>query len=396
MCGASSGSRRARSSSALAADLGKSPFEAYATDVGAILSETGLLLRHLPKLVRPRRIRTPLLSQPARTTAVPEPWGAVLVFPAWNYPVALSLLPMVGAVAAGNTVVVKPSELAAASSALLAEHLSRYVDPDVVSVVPGGPDVAEALLTHRFGHIHYTGNARIGRVVMRAAADHLTPVTLELGGKNPAYVHGDTDVAITARRIFWGRLFNAGQTCMSPDYVLVQRSAEGPLLDAMVAWARSAYGADPAASPDLGRMVNDRHFDRVVGLLDGAGEIVLRRRPRPRHPLHRADDRAGRARRTTRSSARRSSGRCCPIVAVDAVDEAIDHVNRGTEPLTMYLFTEPAGRGRPHHRAHHRGLRRREPDVHPGVQPVACRSAVWGRAAWGRTRVSTASSASAT
>lgn len=188
---------------ALRQDLGKSPFEAYATDVGAVLSEVRLLMKHLPRLAKPRRIPTPLLSQPASTRLVPEPWGAVLVFPAWNYPIALSLLPAIGALAAGNTVLIKPSELAPASSALLARELPRYLDPRVLAVVEGGAEVAEALLIHRFGHIHYTGSAHVGRIVIRAAADHLTPVTLELGGKNPAYVHGDTDIDITARRIFW-------------------------------------------------------------------------------------------------------------------------------------------------------------------------------------------------
>jgi aldehyde dehydrogenase (NAD+) len=324
---------------ALRQDLGKSPFEAYATDVGAILSEVRLLMKHLPRLAKPRRIPTPLLSQPASTRLVPEPWGAVLVFPAWNYPVALSLLPAVGALAAGNTVLVKPSELARASSSLLAKELPRYLDPRVLAVVEGGPDTAEALLARRFGHIHYTGSARVGRIVMRAAADHLTPVTLELGGKNPAYVHGDTDMDITARRIFWGRLFNAGQTCMSPDYVLVRRPAERPLIDAMARWATAAYGPDPRHSPDLGRMIDDRQFDRVVGLLDGAGEVayggehdratryiaptILRDVP-PDHPILHEE----------------IFGPVLPVVAVDGPAQAVDHIRAGSEPLTMYVFTE--------------------------------------------------------
>ncbi|MBA2279967.1 MAG: aldehyde dehydrogenase family protein [Actinomycetota bacterium] len=323
---------------ALRADLGKPTFEAYASDVGAILSETALLMKHLPKLAKPRRIRTPLLSQPAKTRLVPEPWGAVLLFPAWNYPVALSLLPLVGALSAGNTVALKPSELAPASSSLLAEHLPCYLDGDAVAVVEGGPEVAEALLAHRFAHIHYTGSARVGRLVMRAASDHLTPVTLELGGKNPAYVHGDTDPDITGRRIFWGRLFNAGQTCMSPDYVLVRRSAEAPLIDAMARWATKAYGPDPRRSPDLGRMVSDRHFDRVVGLLDGAGEVayggdhdrasryvgptILRDVP-PDHPILHEE----------------IFGPVLPVVAVDGPGEAITEITSRPDPLTMYVFT---------------------------------------------------------
>lgn len=324
---------------ALQGDLGKPAFEAYASDVGAILAEISLLERHLPKLIAPRRVRTPLRSQPARTTMVSEPWGTVLIFPAWNYPVALALLPLAGALAAGNAAIVKPSELAPRSSELLARVLPRYLDRDAVAVVEGGPEVAAELLVHRFGHIHYTGSATVGRVIMRAAAEHLTPVTLELGGKNPAYVHGDTDTAITARRIFWGRLFNAGQTCMSPDYVLVRRGHQDALIDAMADWARATYGPDPRQSPDLARIVNDRHFDRIVGLLEGAGDIayggdhdratryigptIVRNVPDD-HPILYEE----------------IFGPILPVVTVDGPSDAIAHITARSEPLTMYIFSD--------------------------------------------------------
>ena len=217
------------------ADLGKPAFEAFAADVGGVLGELAVIRKNLFTAMAPRRLRTPMRAQPARSLLYPEPWGAVLLLPAWNYPVGLAILPLLGALAAGNTVALKPSEVAAASASVLARSLPDYVDAEAVRVFEGGAEVAEELLRHRFGFIHYTGNARVGRMVMRAASEFLTPVALELGGKNPAYVHRDTDVVIAARRIMWGRLFNAGQTCISPDYVLVDREIERDLVAAMVA-----------------------------------------------------------------------------------------------------------------------------------------------------------------
>jgi aldehyde dehydrogenase (NAD+) len=324
---------------ALRADLGKPAFEAYASDVGGVLSEVALLERRLQQLARPRRIRTPLRAQPAVTALYPEPLGVVLVLSAWNYPVGLSLLAVAGALSAGNAVALKPSEVAPASAALLADRLPSFVDPDAVRVFEGGAETAGSLLAHRFAHIHYTGSGRVAREVMRAAAAHLTPVTLELGGKNPAYVHTGTNLEIAARRIFWGRLFNAGQTCVSPDYVLVDRDLEEPLLDAMVAWARSAYGPEPRRSPDLARIVNGRHHARLVELLDGCGEIVLGGDHDPTdryfaptivrgvaddHPLMQEE----------------IFGPILPVVAVDGPDDAIERINRRPQPLTMYVFTD--------------------------------------------------------
>ena len=326
---------------AVRADLGKPDFEAYASDVGGVLAEVKLLRRRLPELARPRRIRTPLRAQPAATALYPEPWGVVLVLSAWNYPFGLAMLALAGAVSAGNAVALKPSEVAPTSAALLAARLPEFVDNDAIKVFDGGADVAEELLRHRFGHIHYTGSAGVARSVMSAAAAHLTPVTLELGGKNPAYVHPDTDLEIAARRIFWGRLFNAGQTCVSPDYVLVDRRVERPLVEAMIAWARSAYGPDPGRSPDFARIVDRRHFDRLAGLLDavvGPAEIVyggdrdaadlyigptIVRGVRDDHPLMRDE----------------IFGPILPVIAVDGPDDAIDRINDRPQPLSMYVFT---------------------------------------------------------
>jgi aldehyde dehydrogenase (NAD+) len=278
-----------------------------------------------------------LRAQPATSWLQPEPWGAVLVLSAWNYPIGLSVLPLIGAVAAGNTVALKPSEIAPASADVVASRLPTYIDEEAVRVFTGGPEVAEELLGYRFGHIHYTGSARIGRRVMRAAAEHLTPVTLELGGKNPAYVHRDTNLEIAARRIFWGRCFNAGQTCISPDYVLVDEAVADELVEEMVDWARRAYGDEPQRSPDLARMVDDRQLERVARLLDGPLDVayggrvdatdryvaptIVRDVPDD-HPLMAEEIFA-------------------PILPVQRVPDpaaAIARIRRHPQPLTMYVF----------------------------------------------------------
>ena len=323
---------------ALFTDLGKPEFEGFASDVGAVILEIKTLRKNLPRQLRPRRVRTPLTSRPARSYLYPEPLGVVLVTPAWNYPVGLAVLPAAGALAAGNAVALKTSEVAPTTASLMMALLPNYLDRQAFDVFLGGPEVAEELLQERYGHIHYTGNSRVGRSVMRAASATLTPVTLELGGKNPVYVHRDADIATAARRIMWGRMFNAGQTCLSPDYVLAHRSIKRQLLAEMKKWIAEAYGSDPQVSPDLARIVNDRHFDRVIALLDGAGEIVAGGKferatryvaptivdePDLEHPLM-TEEIFG------------------PIIAVLGVDdpaEAVAFVAARAQPLSAYVFT---------------------------------------------------------
>jgi aldehyde dehydrogenase (NAD+) len=328
--------------SALAADLGKPEFEAYAADIAAVLSEASLLIGQLPKLIRPRKVPTPMLNRPATSWIYPEPVGPVLLLPAWNYPFGLALLPLLGALAAGNPVALKPSELAPRSAELIAETLTRYVDPESVKVFEGGPNCAQALLQQKFGHIHYTGSASVGRLVMTAAAAHLTPVTLELGGKNPAYVHSSADVDVAAKRIFWGRMMNAGQVCLSPDYVLVDREVQNQFLDAVKRAGAKFYGPDPQLSRDFARIVNDRHFDRICALIDGAGDIVL----------------GGQTDRSTRYVAptvivnvddqhpimrEEIFGPVLPVRTVSGPDEAIEYIRTLPTPLATYVFAnDPA------------------------------------------------------
>lgn len=259
---------------ALRADLGRPPAEAYAGDTALVRREVDHALRHLSAWARPRRVRSILMHLPARSEVVPEPYGVVLVMSPWNFPVQLSLNPAVGAIAAGNCAILKPSPLAPATSALLAELVARTFDPAHLTVVEGGIEPAEALLRQRLDHVFFTGSPEAGRRVMAAAALHLTPVTLELGGKSPCIVDADVDLDVAARRIAWGKFFNAGQTCVAVDYVLADRRVKPALLDRLGAAIRTFYGDDARRSPDFGRIVDDRHYERLAGYLRHGRAVV--------------------------------------------------------------------------------------------------------------------------
>ena len=254
---------------ALAADLGKPPVEAY-FEVVAVRQELRLCQRQLRRWMAPRPVPVPLSQRPGQARLLPEPLGCVLIIGPWNYPFSLTIQPLVSALAAGNSAVLKPSEHAPRTSALIAQLVARHLEPAVVQVVEGDGAVASELLQLRFDHIFFTGGGRVGRLVMEAAARHLTPVTLELGGKSPAIVLADADLDTTARRLIWGKGLNAGQTCIAPDHVLVEASVRPALVERLTREITRHYGEDPLASPDLARIVNRPQFERLYGLLEGA------------------------------------------------------------------------------------------------------------------------------
>ncbi|MCZ7536594.1 MAG: aldehyde dehydrogenase family protein [Acidimicrobiia bacterium] len=323
---------------ALAADVGKPPIEAYAADLGFVTGDVDLALKHLDRWTRPRRVRTPMTSQPAKSSIVREPLGVVLVIAPWNYPIQLQLAPMVAAIAAGNAVVAKPSEVSPRCSALLGRLIPEYLDPEAIAVVEGGVTETTALLDERFDHIFYTGNGRVARVVMAAAARNLTPVTLELGGKSPTIVARDAKIELAARRIAWGKFLNAGQTCIAPDYVLVDRAVEEPLLDALASTVRKFYGADPRHSPDYARIVNDTHFRRLEKLLHDGRTVVggeTYEAARYIAPTILAD-----VSPDAPVMDEEIFGPILPVIAVDGVGEAISFVRERDKPLALYVFTE--------------------------------------------------------
>jgi aldehyde dehydrogenase (NAD+) len=254
-------------------DLGKPAVEAYGGEVAVLLHEIDLAIRKLAAWARPRRVPTPLALFPGVSRIAPEPYGSALIIGPWNYPFQLALGPLIGAMAAGNCAVVKPSELAPHSSALMAELLAAHFDPAYIAVCEGGIEETRQLLAQPFDYIFFTGGTRVGKVIMAAAAQHLTPLTLELGGKNPCIVAPDANLAVAARRIMWGKCFNAGQTCVAPDYVVAHRTIKAELLERMTAMIPRFYGSNPLASPDYARIVNDAHVRRLSGLLR-EGEIV--------------------------------------------------------------------------------------------------------------------------
>lgn len=329
---------------ALRLDLGKPALEGFITDIAFVRAEIAETLRHLDQWLRPERAKVPVKQKPGTARIHRDPLGAVLIIGPWNYPIQLVLAPLVGAIAGGNTAVIKPSEVSEHSSRVLARLVPRFLDPDAFAVVEGGVTETTALLAEHWDHIFYTGNGTVGRVVMAAAAKHLTPVTLELGGKSPVIIDRSANLDVAARRIVWGKFLNAGQTCIAPDYLLVDRTVEGPLLARMSDAVRSFYGADPRTSSDYGRIINERHFERISKLVDGegAGDVVFGG----------ARDAASRyfaptALRGTDATAaimqEEIFGPVLPTIAVDDLDDALEFVTARDKPLALYVFAEDSG-----------------------------------------------------
>lgn len=371
---------------ALFADLHKSAAESQVTEIGVIRSEIAFSLRHLTQWAKPRRAGLPLSLQPARAQIVPEPLGVMLIIAPWNYPVQLLLSPLVGAICAGNAAVLKPSELAPHVSSTLARLIPRFLDTRAFQVVEGGVPETTALLEQHFDHIVYTGNGTVARIVMAAAARHLTPVTLELGGKSPAWVDDDAHIEAVARRIAWAKFVNAGQTCVAPDYVLTTPDRVDRLTRALHRAVTSMWGSDVQSSPDYGRIINERQYARLDQYLNeasnpgDAGSLETGNHGSHEHNAHQhgsyehsahehehsgivafggersADERFiaptvlhmpapanPRERRTPQNTAQvmrdEIFGPILPIVPVDSVDDAIAYVNAGDKPLSLYVFS---------------------------------------------------------
>ncbi len=323
---------------ALRTDLGKPTVEGFMTDIAFVTGEIKAMLKNLRKWNEPVRVPTPVVALPAKSRLIPEPLGVVLVIAPWNYPVQLLLVPTAGAIAAGNAVVMKPSEVSSATSEVLARLVPQYLDPEAIAIVEGGVKETTDLLEQQFDHIFYTGNGKVGRIVMQAAAKHLTPVTLELGGKSPVIVDETANVKIAARRIAWGKWLNAGQTCVAPDYVLVHESRAQELIDGLSRAITEFYGDDPAKSDSYGRIVSPRHFDRLRGLMSGGTPVVggeTSSDDRYIAPTVLAD--------VDMSSALMSEeifGPLLPIIPVPSVDRAIETINSRPHPLALYVFSE--------------------------------------------------------
>jgi aldehyde dehydrogenase (NAD+) len=321
---------------ALRTDLGKPTVEGFITDIAFVTSEIKVMLKKLRKLNKPVRVGSPLVSQPAKSKRIPEPLGVVLVIAPWNYPIQLLLVPAAGAIAAGNTVVLKPSEVSSATSDVLARLIPKYMDTSAVALVEGGVPETTALLEQQFDHIFYTGNGTVGRIVMTAAAKHLTPVTLELGGKSPVVIDDSAKVRVAARRIAWGKWLNAGQTCIAPDYVLVTEKVQQQFVDELGNAIRSFYGDNPQQSENYGRIVSARHFDRLKGMLSNGtavigGETDVNERYIAPTVLTNVD-------MASKIMDEEIFGPLLPIIPVKSTDEAISFINSRPHPLALYVF----------------------------------------------------------
>lgn len=325
---------------ALKADLGKGRGEALTSEIAFVRAEIDHALAHLARWAADERHAVPNFLLPARSYIRREPLGVVLVIGAWNLPVPVLLGPAVAAIAAGNAVVLKPSELAPATAELMAEVLPSYIDNTAIAVMTGGVAETTALLEQRFDHIFYTGNGRVGRIVAAAAAHHLTPVTLELGGRNPVIVDGSADMRVTARRIAWAKWMNAGQVCVAPDHLLVVRSAIPALVAALRAALHEFYGDDPAQSADYGRIVNDAHHQRLQRLLADHGGSVVQGGQSDRAARYLAPTIIVDPDRASPLMQDEIFGPILPIVPVDDVDQAVGIVNAGPKPLVIHAFTQ--------------------------------------------------------
>ena len=323
---------------ALEKDFKKPAFETYVSEIGIVLNEISFTIKHLPSWTKPEKVKTPITNFPSRSYIYSEPYGVVLIIGAWNYPLQLTLNPLVGALAAGNCAVLKPSEISSHTSNIIAKIIGGNFEEEYITVVEGGVEINKALLNENFDYIFFTGSVQVGKIVMEAASKHLTPVTLELGGKSPAIVDEEADVDLAAKRIVSGKFLNAGQTCVAPDYVMVHKRIKNDLLNHLDKYIHKFYGKDPSQSPDFPRIINERHFERLSGYLDN-GTIITGGQTKEEEkyiaptiidnitwddPLMREE----------------IFGPLLPVVEFENLAEVIETVNQHPKPLSLYFFSE--------------------------------------------------------
>jgi aldehyde dehydrogenase (NAD+) len=318
-------------------DFRKSEFETYETELSILYGEINAAVKNLDRWSKPKRVRTNLANMPGSSFIIPEPYGKVLVIGAWNYPYLLSLSPVVAAVAAGNTVVLKPSEISAESSAVIASVINGNFPDDFLTVVEGGVAETQSLLAHRWDYIFFTGSPHVGKIVYQAAAKHLTPVTLELGGKSPAIVFDDAELKIAAKRIVWGKFLNAGQTCIAPDFLLVHKKISGEFLSLITNEIKILYGEKPSESEAFTAIINDRNFDRLNfllqsstvyygGVTDAAKRYIS---PTVLYPVNFEEE----------VMKQEIFGPLLPVIEFDDFDHVLPKLKAMEKPLALYVFT---------------------------------------------------------
>lgn len=324
--------------SSLREDLNKSEFDAYSTEIGIVLEEIRFTLKNITKWAKPRKVKTPMTHIGSNSYIYPEPYGVTLIISPWNYPFQLAIAPLIGAIAAGNCAVLKPSELTPKTSEVLATLIKKNFPEEYITVIEGGVEASQALLKEKFDYIFFTGSVPVGKVIMEAASKHLTPVTLELGGKSPCIVHEDANIKIAAKRIAWGKFMNAGQTCIAPDYLYIHKNRKREFLHAFKTAISDLYGSEPLKNADYTKIVSDRHFKRLLSFMEngkiytGGGSIPDKLKIEP----------------TVLTEVTWSDpvmedeifGPILPVLEYEDLDKAIEEINNHPKPLALYLFTE--------------------------------------------------------
>ena len=320
---------------ALYADLHKPEFEGYFEL--AVTQDIDYALKHIKSWVKPKKVKTPLIQFPASARIYPEPLGIVLIIGPWNYPFSLMISPLIGAIAAGNCAILKPSEIAPHTSRVLAEIVEATFEPEYIAVVEGGVETSRQLLAEKFDHIFFTGGTRVGKIIMEAAAKHLTPVTLELGGKSPCIVDRDLNLTEAAKRITWGKFINAGQTCIAPDYLLVDAAIKPDLLTEIKKCLHNFYGDKPAESPDYARIINQNQFDRLTKLLqDGDILVGSETNASDRYIAPTVIDNVPLDAPIMQEEI---FGPILPVIEYENLNEALAIINSRPKPLALYIFS---------------------------------------------------------
>ena len=322
---------------ALKSDLHKPEFETYATEIG-VNKEIDYALKHINNWTKPKKAAVPwdLFSYSAKI--YPEPLGVILIIGPWNYPFQLIISPLVGAIASGNCTIIKPSEFAPHTSNLISELIHKYFSPEYITVIPGSVETSQQLLAEKFDHIFFTGGTAIGKIVMAAAAKHLTPVTLELGGKSPCIIDTDINLEHTAKRITWGKFINAGQTCIAPDYLFVDQKIKPDLINALKKYLQEFYGENPATSPDYARIIHQKHFHRLTNLLK-CGKVIIGGETKPEE-LYIAPTLLDNVSLEDAVMQDEIFGPILPIIEYTDINEAITLINSRPKPLALYLFSQ--------------------------------------------------------
>lgn len=327
-------------SEALHKDLRKSPFESYVTEIGFVLTSISHMIKNLEQWMESEVVKTPVHLQPAKSFIVREPYGSALIIGPFNYPFQLVMEPLVGAIAGGNCAIVKPSEASVYTGEIIKKILTDIFPSEFVRVVEGEQQETSALIHASFDYIFFTGSVAVGKVVMKAAAERLTPITLELGGKSPALVDQTADIVMAAERIVWGKFVNNGQTCVAPDYVIVHHTVKNQLVQAMGATIRKFYGKVAAESLDYGRIVNDKHFNRLLKILEKDRAHVVYGGDFNREDLFIEPTLLDNVKWNSASMEDEIFGPILPILTYDNLGEALHRIRQLPKPLAAYMFTE--------------------------------------------------------